>query len=229
MNLPVADSWEQASRSSDAGPAEPSCPRCDHFFAWAAIGTSGWTAIDDERFDCSLLLGTGTTSGWLYEAGPPPSQSVLAELRSRTELTWAQLARALGVQRRSLHFWARGERPSAPNLERLMGILGLVRAIDRGDPSATTAALLESRGDRPSAFALLCDGRDDEALELLQPRRFSAEVREHPRRPPRLDREERARRRGGLSPLDRLDARHDTDSPPLGRVIATLAIPPHKG
>lgn len=224
MNLCVAHPWEQETRASFSAQAEPSSPRGDVLFAWTVVGTSGWTAIDDERFDCFLLFGPGTTSGWLREPGPPPSQSVLAELRSRTQLTWAQIARALGVQRRSLHFWARGERPSAANLERLMGILGIVRAIDRGDPSETTAFLLESRGDRPSAFALLCEGRDDEVLELLRPHHHVSTVR-RPRRPPQLGREERARRRGGLSPLDRLDAGHNTDVPPMGQVIATVAIP----
>ncbi len=230
MNLCVAHPWEQETRVSFAAPAEPSSSRGDVLFAWTVVGTSGWTAIDDERFDCFLLLGPGTTGGWLRETGRPPSQSVLAELRSRTQLTWAQLARALGVQRRSLHFWARGERPSAPNLERLMSILGIVRAIDRGDPSETTALLLESRGDRPSPFALLCEGRDDAVLELLRPHHHATtEVRERPRRPPQLAREERALRRGGLSPLDRLDALHDADVPPMGQVIATVAIPPREG
>lgn len=230
MNLCMAHPWEQETRASFGAPAEPSSPRGDVLFAWTVVGTSGWTAIDDDRFDCFLLFGPGTTSGWLRETGPPPSQSVLAELRSRTQLTWAQLARALGVQRRSLHFWARGERPSAANLERLMGILGIVRALDRGDPSETTAFLLESRGDRPSAFALLCEGRDDEVLELLRPQHHvTSSVRERPRRPPQLSSEERARRGGGLSPLDRLNALHDTDIPTMGQVIATVAIPPRRG
>jgi len=230
MNLCVAQPWDQEARASFGAPAEPSSPRGDVLFAWTVVGTSGWAAIDDERFDCFLLLGPATTSGWLREAGPPPSQSVVAELRSRTQLTWAQLARALGVQRRSLHFWALGERPSAANLERLMGILGIVRAIDRGDPSETTALLLESQGDRPSPFALLCEGRDDEVLELLRLHREpTTETQERRRRPPRLVREERVRRRGGLSPIDRLQALHDADAPPIGQVIATVEIPPRKG
>lgn len=226
MNLCVAHPWEQETRARFAAPTEPSSQRGDVFFAWTVVGTSGWTAIDDERSDGFLLLGPGTTSGWLHAMAAPASQSVLAELRSKTQLTWAQLARALGVQRRSLHFWARGERPSAANLERLMGILGIVRAIDRGDPSATTAFLLESQAGRPSPFTLLCEGRDDEVLELLRPHHGATEIPERPRRPPQLSREERARRRGGLSPLDRLDARHDIDAPPIGQVIATVVIPP---
>lgn len=230
MNSCVAHPSEQKTGASFAAPAEPSSPRGDVLFAWTFLGTSGWTAIDDEQFECFSLFGPGTTSGWLRETGPPPSQSVLAELRSKTRLTWAQLARALGVQPRSLHFWARGERPSAANLEHLMGILGIVRMIDRGDPSETTAFLLEARGDLPSVFTLLCEGRYDEVLELLRPQPHVARSgRERPRRPPRLSGEERARRRGDLSPLNRLDARHDSEIRPMGRVIATVAIPRRKG
>jgi len=230
MNLCMAHPWEQEARASFAAPTEPSSLVGDVLFAWTVVGTSGWTAIDANRFDCFLLLGPGTTSGWLHEAGPPASQSVVAELRNKTQLTWAQLARALGVQRRSLHFWARGERPSAANLERLMGILGIVRAIDRGDPSETTAMLLESQGDRPSAFALLCEGRDDEVLELVRGRfAAAAEPPERRRRPPRLTGAERARRRGGFSPIDRLDALHDVHAPPAGKFIGTIPIPRRKG
>lgn len=230
MNSCMTHPWDPDARASFASPAEPSSLTGDVFFAWAVVGTSGWTAIDADRFDCVLLLGPGTTSGWLHTAGPPPSQSVVAELRSRTQLTWAQLARALGVQRRSLHFWARGERPSAANLERLMGILGIIRAIDRGDPSETTAMLLESQGNGPSAFALLCEGRDDEVLELLRGHSVGArETRERRHRPPRLTAEERARRRGGFSPIDRLGTLHDVHLAPAGKVIGTIAIPRRKG
>lgn len=225
MTLRMASPWEQES-TSFVPAVEPSSPRGDVLVAWTLIGTSGWAALDDERLGLSLLLDLGTNNGQLRQPGPPPSQTVLAEVRRKTQLTWAQLARALGVQRRSLHFWARGERPSAANLERLIRIHGIVRAIDRGDPAATTAVLLESRGDRSSPFALLCEGRDDEVLELLRPQRaFTGASRERPRRPPPLSGEERARRRGGFSPLDRLDALHGGQMPPTGQVIATVEIP----
>lgn len=229
MTVCVAHPSDQAAQADFFTSSVPSPPWGDVLFAWNVVGTSGWSAIDEERFDSLLLFGPGTTSGWLREADPPPSQNVLAELRSRTQLTWAQLARALGVQRRSLHFWARGEKPSAANFERLMGILGIVRAIDRGDPSETTALLLESQGGRPSAFSLLCEGRDDEVLELLVDRDRSTKPEVGRRRPPRLTREERERRSGGLAPLDRLDALHDVGATPVGRLIAAVPIPPREG
>jgi transcriptional regulator with XRE-family HTH domain len=225
MNPCMTNAWDQESMPGSDAPAAPETPRRDIIFAWTIVGTSGWSALDDDGLGCLSLLGPGTHSGWLRHVDAHPSQSVLAELRSKTQLTWAQLARALGVQRRSLHFWARGERPSAANLERLMRILGIVRAIDRGDPAETTAFLFESLPGRPSPFALLCEGRDEELLEFLRPRQQAETSPQRRRRPPRLSPEERDRRQGGVSPLDRLDALHDDQIQPIGKVIATIAIP----
>jgi transcriptional regulator with XRE-family HTH domain len=227
MNSCVAQPREQqAALETGSAPAQPQGPRDEVFFAWSMVGTSGWTALDDDEFDSLLLLCPGTSSGRRRVSDPPPSQSVLNELRSRTQLTWAQLARALGVQRRSLHFWARGERPSATNLERLLRLAGIVRAIDRGNAADTTRALLEPHRDGLSAFALLCEGRDDEVLELLsvRPSPTVESSRGRRRRPPQLTPEERARRQG-LSPVERLDAVHDTRVPNIGPLIASVAVP----
>ncbi|MXZ53204.1 MAG: hypothetical protein F4089_01270 [Gammaproteobacteria bacterium] len=114
-----------------------------------------------------------------------------------TVLTWGQLARALGVNRRSLHFWAQGERPSASNLERLMQVVEIVRGIDNGDPAMTTEALLEPCGDEPSMFAALCDG----GVGLQG-------ITRQVRRPPQLSKAERVRREG-LSLWERIESLPD--------------------
>lgn len=227
MNSCVARAWQQDfSTRSGAFSTERQSPSADVLFAWMVMGTSGWTAVDDERFDCLMLLGPGTTSRWWQVDEPPPSQSALAELRSKTQLTWAQLARALGVQRRSLHFWARGERPSAANFERLMRVIGIVRAAEAGDAAQTTSFLLGSTGSGPSPFTLLCEGRDDEVLKLLTTRqRQGDDAALRPRRPPQLSRESRERRRGGVSPLEKLDTLHDEPGvPTIGPLLGSVVI-----
>jgi DNA-binding XRE family transcriptional regulator len=127
----VASLWDR-HESTGTGESAPPGPDEDLSWltAWSRSGTSGLSAIDDQVFAPIGILCFGTTSGWLHRDEPPASQKVLKELRQTTGLTWDQLAQALRVQRRSLHFWAKGERLSAPNLERLMRVASIVRSID---------------------------------------------------------------------------------------------------
>lgn len=232
MKLGMAEAWELEGTGSGEAEYESALRSSDALSAWMICGTSMCSSLDDEQFDCLQLFGPGTTNGWFrWVDEPPASQAALSELRQRTQLTWAQLARILGVQRRSLHFWARGERPSASNLERLMRIVGIVRAVDQGDPGETTSILLEPRRGGISAFTLLCEEKDDEVAELLT---STARERQQPagtrrrQRPPRLDRAERERRRG-LSPVERIAAiREDTPSS-AGRLLAFVEVPGESG
>ena len=190
---------------------------------WATRGTSGSAAFDDRKTNHLLLLVPGTTDRRLRTGDPPAGQSALAEIRSMTDLTWTQIARAMGVQRRSLHFWAQGESPSASNMERLMRLVRIVRTVDRGNRAETTRFLIEPRREQPSLFDLLCDGRVDDALALLEPTEERKETRRGKRRPPPLPREQRARRRG-IPPLERLGAMHEIAPLAVGRLIASMPI-----
>ena len=190
---------------------------------WTTAGTNGRAAFDDRKSSHLLLLVPGTTDGRLHASDPPASQRALAELRSMTRLTWTQLARALGVQRRSLHFWAQGETPSASNMERLMQFVRIVRTVDRGNRIETTRFLIEPQGERPSPFDLLCNGRVDDVLALLQQSAGWRDTRRGSRRPPPLSRRQRSRRRG-IPPLERLDAMHDIAPLESGQLIASIPI-----
>lgn len=189
---------------------EPQVPSTAHYWSLIATGfPTGFQPVPDnpKHYDYVLFVST-TTNGWFHEGssrlqkGLSP-QRALAELRSRTELTWGQLARALGVNRRSLHFWAQGERPSASNFERLMDLVEIVRGIDDGDPTTTTETLLEPHGGGPSMFARLCDQQAGIFPELTRPARVPRAISGRTRRPPQLSREERARREG-LAPWERI-------------------------
>ena len=227
MNVVVAPPWEiDQATCSGLEPSNEVSLNDDWLLVRTISGTSGWAALDDERFEHLWLLGPGTTCGWLQADEPPASQSALSELRRTTELTWAQLAQALGVGRRSLHFWARGERPSGPNLERLMRVVGIVRSIDRGDPAQTTSRLLEPRGDGISLYRLMCEGRDAELLEIMSGGAPADRDQRggRRRRPPRLSQTARDRRRG-LSPVERVAAIQDEVSPRPGKLLASAEIP----
>ncbi len=225
MNVVMTAPWEREdSTGSGALPVRPAEAHQREISAWMVAGTSGWAALGDHRFEFLRLLGPGTTSGWQATEEPPASQTALAELRSRTQLTWAQLARALQVQRRSLHFWAQGERPSASNLERLMGVVGIVRSLDQGDPARTTSYILEPLNDGLSPYVLLCEGRESELQTLLSKQETSSSSTRGRRRPPQLSKEER-RRRAGLSPVERLVGIQDDGPPAFGPVLGSVDLP----
>jgi transcriptional regulator with XRE-family HTH domain len=91
---------------------------------------------------------------------PPPAEApseagALSELRRLSGLSWEQLARVLGVTRRTLHFWASGQAIARSNEEHLQRALAVVRSIDRGSTTANRSVLLESFEDRMNAIDLL--------------------------------------------------------------------------
>jgi transcriptional regulator with XRE-family HTH domain len=195
-------------------------------YLWSAGGTGGSGAITDDLSSGLLMFRRGTNAGWHLTSEPSVVQSALAEIRRRSQLTWEQLARVFGVQRRSLHFWARGARPSSANVERILRVLAIVQYVDMGDAERTRTELLRPLRGGISAYELLCANRDDELPQLV---RADREHKEPPspqrrgRRPAPLSSAERDRRRG-FAPTDLLDARHDAPRL-LGRLLDAVPVP----
>ena len=181
--------------------------------SWSLDATGDRMVWPSEQLNYFVSFLPGTRSSWFNEENLPirriaSGQRVLAELRGKTEFTWEQLARVLGVNRRSLHFWARGERASASNLERLIHLVEIVRSVDQGDPAETTALLLESRSVPSSPFALLCAPHaaiEPPVTESLP------EAGRDALRPPPLPQEQRSRREG-LAPWERIESLPDVSS-----------------
>ena len=84
-------------------------------------------------------------------------------------LSWEQLARLMGVARRSLHFWASGRPLSPAREERLMRLLAVLRQLDRGSARANRSMLLSVCADDTLPIDLLAEGRFAEVVELLGP------------------------------------------------------------
>ena len=94
------------------------------------------------------------------------ARRAVSELRRISGLTWHQLGKLLGVSRRSVHYWASGKPLNAQNEERLMRVLDIVRAADRGSASRTRTALLDSGGG-VAPFDMLATMRFDDARRAL--------------------------------------------------------------
>lgn len=72
---------------------------------------------------------------------PNPAADALIEIRRLSEVTWAQLAQLMGVDRRSVHAWASGGRLSSRREERLYQLLAAAREHNQGNAAATRRAL----------------------------------------------------------------------------------------
>jgi len=93
---------------------------------------------------------SATESGITYASQSRPVREEVQRLRDevvrRTRLTRQQIARAIGVDRRSLSSWVNGAAaPSAERLERLRHLAATVREIDALRPGETTEVLLARR------------------------------------------------------------------------------------
>ncbi len=149
---------------------------------------------------------TASGLGWERHAETPVDAEItrqaISALRRTSGLTWEQLGEIFEVSRRSVHFWASGKPLNAHNEQRLMQVLDVVRAADRGDARSTRAALFEMTTGT-TAFALLTAERFKEARAILGvgtagPRPALAE----------LSAAAQAARKP-LPPEDLIDAQHD--------------------
>ena len=113
-----------------------------------------------------IIANEQTTSGQKAPDILPTVPAVL-ELRRLTGLTWDQLARLFGVDRRSLHFWASGKQLSKTNEELLGRILAVVRRIDSGSAAVNRTILLGASEGGVVPFDLLIEGRFDEVLKVI--------------------------------------------------------------
>jgi DNA-binding XRE family transcriptional regulator len=81
------------------------------------------------------------------------SQALIEEVYSLSGLTWDQIARTLGVSKRSVLLWAKGAKVSGRNLELLGEFAQLISALPARTPNERRVRLLTSENGRPSALS----------------------------------------------------------------------------
>jgi transcriptional regulator with XRE-family HTH domain len=128
-----------------------------------------------------------TDTGITHIAVPRPSSEDVRRFRDeisrRTRLTRQQIARAIGVDRRSLTSWVNGSSVPGPGrLERLRFLAALVREIDALQPGRATEIVLARR--RGGDFLdLVAAGRFTEAQNWQSMEPGEPPVRVAPRHP----------------------------------------------
>ena len=139
------------------------------------------------------------------------TQKSINELRRLSGLTWEQLARLFNVSRRTLHFWASGQKINSLNEEKLNRLLGIVRYIDRGSASLNRDLLLQPNNNEKLPFDLLRDGRYQEVKNLLG----SGNIPQRPKLNPLS--EDAVKSRTPISPENLVDALQEPIHREVGR------------
>jgi transcriptional regulator with XRE-family HTH domain len=153
---------------------------------------------------------SSTETGISYTTTPRSVKEEVQRLRDdiarRTRLTRQQIARALGVDRRSLSAWVKGvATPSTEKLERLQMLADVVRDIDAAGPGHATEVLL-SRAGRQDLLDHIAAGHFRRASDwqLLQGATLSRTiVHRNPAKRPLHQNALEAYLRGELRPLGR--------------------------
>lgn len=138
-------------------------------------GTSSCEPV--HRLETRVAYDRDSTTNWLGETCPfrsdlldqdltEDTSNAIAELRRISGLTWEQLGELFGVTRRSVHFWASGQKLNAENANHLFRVLGVIRDSDTGSPETNRAKLLESVGGSVP-IDLLAASKFDEARAAL--------------------------------------------------------------
>jgi transcriptional regulator with XRE-family HTH domain len=112
-------------------------------------GTTGFVMNWGRQFWQSYITSTesGLTYIAVFRAAREDVQRLRDEIARRTRLTRQQIARGVGVDRRSLSAWVKGEAtPAVEKLERLQLIAEVIRDIDATEPGRATEILLSRRG-----------------------------------------------------------------------------------
>jgi len=121
--------------------------------AWAASLYIGVTGAPNLPLRVAQAIDEGRTSF------QPPSTTTLTpdvnELREATGLSWQQIADAVGVSRRSVHYWANGGKVSPLHQDRLRDVASLIAAHRGEQPEQVRAALLLVGPDGQSPLSML--------------------------------------------------------------------------
>lgn len=121
------------------------------------IGLPAWTAVTGTAVTYvapSVFTTSPGTSVSSRSAQMKTTATRVDELRAQSGLTTDQIARLMGVSRRSVHNWLVGGSMSAANEERLAQLQEVVNAIP-GDSTERRAILLDSSHGRSRFHQLL--------------------------------------------------------------------------
>ncbi|PSJ36284.1 hypothetical protein C7I55_26685 [Sphingomonas deserti] len=94
------------------------------------------------------------------------AQDLVDRIRSRSGLTFEEIAPLLQISRRALHKWRAGDAISSGNERRLRSLADVVDRIATGDEQTTRRRLLDRQTGTVSAYDLLAEERFEAAVAM---------------------------------------------------------------
>jgi transcriptional regulator with XRE-family HTH domain len=112
-------------------------------FATLSIGMTGGPTVPPVLF---RAVDEGWTTSFRAIDTAPTDEDV-RWIHEATRLSWQQIADALGVSRRSIHYWTNGGNISPPHQARIRALADIVRGRAEQGPAAVRAFLLRPGAD----------------------------------------------------------------------------------
>lgn len=131
-------------------------------------GTCNWIIGDLASFGRTGPVAVRETEKSPRSEVLPETAETVRDLHSRSGLSWDELARLVGVSRRTIHNWANGATVSRANARRLTIAANIIKVADLGSPRLTRARLLAPRtgGDSQYELAVRSHGTTRISAEL---------------------------------------------------------------
>jgi DNA-binding transcriptional regulator YiaG len=151
------------------------------------LGPDAFTQVISPRWNAGeVMRAIGEKAGWLVDyysdstslssnevlrsivalgaagassANSDSSEDIVERIHEASGLTWDQIARCLGVSKRSILSWARGSQVSARNFENLVSLHDMVMELSTGTASGTRVRLMQSELNRPSPLTTWVESR----------------------------------------------------------------------
>lgn len=169
------------------------------------------TSLTGSEWTQSTLSGARAALGPLALRRPDQE---LADIKRLSGLTWDQIAECLGVDRRSLHHWMKGQPVATENEKRLRGMATLVRRMPASAP-ADARALMMDTSSGSSMIEDLAAGADPAFMDPRAPA--------HDRRPAYVE-AVRLLRAGELQPIPRSRGAGDVREDAVGEITLERAL-----
>lgn len=120
------------------------------FQPFEATNSGGWSVVVD-------------TPDLLHQS----PQSVVAEIKRLSGLTWENIADILGVSPRSVHLWRAGGQMAETKRQRSGSLLSFLRFIDRGLGETNRALILDNSDEGMTVLAMLIAGEHERAKMVV--------------------------------------------------------------
>jgi len=136
-------------------------------YAWTPTSSGESAQTHDEATSFTSLFSSLSVPASLIGLSTAQSAAQqISSLRSLSGLTTDQIARLMGVSRRSIHNWINGSSMALNHAERASRLLAVIRALPGQSPEERKAVLLDSHSGQSMFHKLLTEQSHDARIQV---------------------------------------------------------------